>query len=90
MREKEKRKEKKECRKKKKWVHEWSNKKKRKRKKKVGNEKLGKVYAGRPKVLEGSNSDVLSEHIVTFSKRRYRGLYLFPFHRVSLITIATF
>ena len=46
-------------------------------KKKVGNEKLGKVYAGRPKILEGNYSDGLSEHIVTFSKRCYRGLYLF-------------
>ena len=63
MRDKEKRKEKKECRNKRKWVHEWS-----KEKKKVGNEKLGKVYAGRPKVLEGSYSDVLNEHIVTFLK----------------------
>ena len=43
-------------------------KKKKKRKKKVGNEIPGKVYAGRPKVLEGSYSDVLSEHIVTFFK----------------------
>ena len=67
-RDKEKRKEKKECRNKRKWVHEWSKEKKKKEKKKKGNEKLGKVYAGRPKVLEGSYSDVLNEHIVTFLK----------------------
>ena len=45
--------------------------------KKKKSEKLGKVYAGRPKILEGNYSDGLSEHIVTFSKRCYRGLYLF-------------
>jgi len=38
----------------------------------VGNEKLGKVNARRPKIMEGYYSDVLSEHIVTFSKRHYR------------------
>ena len=77
MRDKEKRKEKKECRKKKSGYTNGQRKKKRKSKKKVGNEKLGKFYAGRPKILEGNYSDVLSEHIVTFYKRRYRGLDLF-------------
>ena len=78
MRDKEKRKEKKECRKKKSGYTN-GQRKKNKRKKKMGNEKLGKLYAGRPKILEGNYSDVLSEHIVTFYKRRYRGLDLFSF-----------
>ena len=40
------------------------------KKKKVGNEKLGKVYVGRPKVLEGSYSDVFKNvaiEVISFS-----------------------